>query len=339
MYIGGRFYMNKRDVVKAALSHQECEKVPYCINLTFPAYDSYGEELLKKYASPKIIQDLSEGVLTRNEAISLAMGNYMFCINSPWWSWYDIPECYKEYDAPEMLPKTIGHGSYENFFEKIKYIKEQYGCYILVMVYGSHFEKANEARGIENFLGDLAGEKEFAARLLNFIIEKNMVMLQNIVSVPEIDGILLGSDWGTQLSLLMSPAIWKELIAPGEQREYDLLRENGKDVWIHSCGNIKLLLPELTAMGVHALNPIQPECMDIYELKDRFGDKLTFWGGISTQRTLPYGTPEQVSEESHKVIRRMKKNGGYITAPSQEIQMDVPLENLIALIESARKFG
>lgn len=331
--------MYKKEIVKAALSHRQSEKVPYCINLTGEAYKKYGQVLLDKYGKPEVIKALAEGILSTPEAVSLSIGNYMFCAAAPWWTWYDVPESYKEYDAPEVLPKTMGYGSYESFINKIRFVKENFGCYILVMIYGSHFEKANFCRGIENFLGDLAGNKEFAQELLNFIIRKNMVMLENIVSIPEIDGILLGSDWGSQQNLLMSPKTWRELIAPGELKEYNLIKENGKDVWIHSCGNIEQIMSDLVSMGVDALNPIQPECMDIYGLKDSYGQKMTFWGGISTQKTLPYGTPEEVKEESRKVISYMSKNGGYITAPAQEIQIDVPLENLTALIDIARSFG
>lgn len=109
---------------------------------------------------------------------------------------------------------------------------------MLVTIWGSHFEKANFARGIENFLADLAGEPEFAKKLLDFIIHKNMVMLENIVNIPGIDGILLGSDWGAQRDLLMSPQIWRELIKPGEIREYELIHNAGLDVWVHFCGDI-----------------------------------------------------------------------------------------------------
>ena len=173
--------------------------------------------------------------------------------------------------------------------------------------------------------------------MLDFIIKKNMVMLENIIHTPGIDGILLGSDWGSQNDLLMSPSCWREMIAPGEKLEYDLVHRAGLDVWLHSCGDIRKILPDITQMGVDALNPVQPECMDIYELKEKYGNAITFWGGISTQRTLPYGTPEEVAEETRKVTAALSKNGGYIIAPSQEIQSDVPFENLCALIDTAAK--
>ena len=89
-------------------------------------------------------------------------------------------------------------------------------------------------------------------------------------------------------------------------------------------------------MGVDVLNPIQPECMDIAQLKKDFGTAMTFWGGISTQKTLPYGTPAQVKAEVNETTKMMSQNGGYILSPSQSIQIDVPIENIMALIEAAK---
>ena len=208
--------------------------------------------------------------------------------------------------------------------------------YILVRIYGSHFEKANFARGIENFLADMAADPAFSKRFLNRIIDKNMVMLENILTAPEIDGVLLGRDWGTQLSLLMSPAVWQEQIRPGEQREYDLIHSYGKDVWVHSCGNVEALIPSLIEIGVDVLNPVQPEAMDLANLKAKFGQQMTFWGGISTQQALPFGTPEEVKQETRRVRDLMSQDGGYILAPAQAIQGDVPAENNMALIEVAQ---
>ena len=87
------------------------------------------------------------------------------------------------------------------------------------------------------------------------------------------------------------------------------------------------------------LNPVQPECMDIKELKTTYGSRIAFYGGISTQKTLPYGTAAEVAAETEYTIKLMSENGGYITAPSQEIQTDVPYENLRALIDTAKKFS
>lgn len=299
----------------------------------------YGERLLNDYASELIKCDYKRGMLTFSEATSLAIGNFMLCTYAPWWQWYGVKDDYKKEEAPNFLPKSIGQGSYEDFFKKMKYIRETYDVYILVTIWGSHWEKAYFARGIENFLSDMAGDTEFAQSLLDMIIRKNIVMLENFLVCREIDGVLLGSDWGTQSDLIISPSSWRNMIKQGEKVEYDLIKTYEKDVFVHSCGCIERILPDLCEMGLQALNPVQPECMDIYKLKENFGDILTFWGGISTQQTLPYGTQDEVKAESEKIIKAMSFNGGYITSPSQEIQEDVPYENLVALIETAKKFA
>jgi uroporphyrinogen decarboxylase len=162
-------------------------------------------------------------------------------------------------------------------------------------------------------------------------------MLENFLTIKEIDGVLLGSDWGSQSSILMSPEVWDDMIRPGEQQEYDLIHSYNKDVWIHSCGCIDVLIPRLIEMGVDVLNPVQPECMDIARLKANYGEKLAFWGGISTQQTLPFGTPQDVKAEARKVRNQMSAGGGYIFAPAQEIQSDVSVENIEALLEVARE--
>ena len=87
------------------------------------------------------------------------------------------------------------------------------------------------------------------------------------------------------------------------------------------------------------LNPVQPECMDLAELKEKYGSTLTYFGGISTQQILPNGTPDEVRRETRRVVELMSKNGGYIMAPSQEIMPDVPYENLLALIDTAKEYA
>lgn len=329
--------MNRKEILISALRHQDSAYVPYAINMTVEGCDKYGEQLLKDYPNEQVMEDYRRGMLDKMQAVQLAIGNHILYINAPWWDWYNLTdEFLKEEDTPGRLPDTIGRGSYEQFFEKTRYLRETYDAYLLVTIWGSHWEKAYFSRGIENFLADLAGDPEWSQQLLDMIIRKNLVMLENILCCNDYEGVLLGSDWGTQRDLIMSPKCWKTMIQPGEQQEYDLIKRYGKDVFIHSCGNIVKIMEELTQMGVDALNPVQPECMDLSELKRLYGDKIAFYGGISTQRTLPNGTPEQVARETEQTIKLMSVHGGYITAPSQEIQVDVPYENLRALIDTAR---
>ncbi len=310
--------MTRRDYVKAAIEHRTTDRVPYCIDVCPDAWD-----IFKSRADGKGLTEF--------------LDNDVYDITVPWWNWHDLGAAWSGPDTPTSRAKVLGYGNYQDTLDQIKQAKDTSDKYLLVRIYGSHFEKAYFSRGIENFLADIAGDPPFVQRLLNFIIDRNMVMLENFLALPEIDGVLLGSDWGSQIDLLMSPDVWQEMIRPGEQREYDLIHSYGKDVWIHSCGCIEKIIPSLIEMGVDVLNPVQPEAMDIYRLKERYGDKLTFWGGISTQQTLPYSTPDQVKAEARRVRDAMSKNGGYIFSPAQGIQADVPVDNFLALLEVARE--
>ncbi len=310
--------MTRRDIVKAAIQHRTAERVPYFIQLCGDAW-----EALKP--------------LVDEDDLNAFLDNDVEGFGIPWWNWHELGPDWRGFSAPTSLPKVIGTGSYPDFVNGIKAAREKSDKYFLMMIYGSHFEKAYFSRGIENFLADMASEPAFARKLLNTIIEKNLVMLENVLALPEIDGVLLGSDWGSQIDLLMSPEVWEEMIRPGEQKEYDLVHSYGKDVWVHSCGCVERIIPSLVEIGLDVLNPIQPEAMDIGKLKKNYGDKLAFWGGISTQDTLPYGTPDEVREETRRVRDMMSRDGGYILAPAQSIQNDVPPENILALLEVARE--
>lgn len=331
--------MTKTQIVKNAINHIGCGHIPYAINLAKSGFEAHGARLLADYATPQIMKDFRDGRFSYETAISLSLGNHVLNLGCPWWKWYDLPPEYSQPETPDYLPKTLGYGSYEAFFEQLRYLKANYDVYLLVTIWGSHWEKAYFSRGIENFLADIAAEPEYSRSLLETIIRKNLVMMENLLPAGEIDGVLLGSDWGTQSDLIMSPSSWRSLIKEGERQEYELLRRYGKDVFVHSCGNIVRILPDLCELGVQVLNPVQPECMDLAMLKREYGDRLCFWGGISTQHTLPYGSPQDVEREVRAVAELLGEGGGYITAPSQEIQNDVPYENVRTLIQTAKAYA
>ncbi len=310
--------MTPRDRVIAAINHEETDRAPYFLMLCPDA-----KEAIEPHMGGQEVDEF--------------LDNDVIMIHPPWWIWDQQGPDWFEPDLPTSPARTVGYGSYDEFKDKAKRLADEKGKYLLAGIYGSHFEKAYFARGIENFLADMAGEPEFARKLLKRVIDHNLIMLEHFLTVDEIDGVLLGSDWGTQLDLLMSPDVWDEMIRPGEQAEYDLIHDHGKHVWVHSCGQISRLVPRLVEMGLDVLNPVQPECMDIQWLKDNFGDSLTFWGGITTQTVLPFGTPDEVRQEARRVRDILGKDGGYIFSSSQDLQSDVSPENILALIEIARE--
>ena len=108
---------------------------------------------------------------------------------------------------------------------------------------------------------------------------------------------------------------------------------------IHSCGKIDEILPDLIDCGLDVFNPFQPEVMDVFEVKKKYGDHLSFYGGISTQRTLPFGTAEQVKEEVKRLLDIVGENGGYIASPAHAIPADAKTENIVAMIDALKEFN
>ena len=107
----------------------------------------------------------------------------------------------------------------------------------------------------------------------------------------------------------------------------------------HSDGDIRDIIPELIEIGVDVLNPVQPECMDPRAVKARYGDRLSFWGTIGTQTTLPFGTPDQVRQAVREMIDTVGVGGGLVLAPTHLVEPEVPWENLLAFVDEARRYG
>jgi uroporphyrinogen decarboxylase len=133
----------------------------------------------------------------------------------------------------------------------------------------------------------------------------------------------------------MGKPAWDEFIKPQLQRMYGCVRAAGKFQMIHSCGDVDELFDDLIALGLNCFNPFQPEVMDVHALLKQYRGRLAFHGGLSTQRTLPYGTVADVRRESEQLLIAGRQ-GGYIFAPAHAVEGDVPLENMLAFIETAK---
>lgn len=197
------------------------------------------------------------------------------------------------------------------------------------------FERAWTLVGMETVLMAMLDEPDFANELFDRILAFDIEVVQAALSY-DIDGMRFGDDWGQQRGLIMGPVLWRKYILPRVEVLYRLVKARGKRVFIHSCGRVEEILPDLIEAGVDVFNPFQPEVMDIESVKARHGSELTFFGGISTQRTLPYGTESQVREETKRLIERIGKGGGYIAAPAHDIPKDAKPGNIAAMLDVLR---
>ena len=194
-------------------------------------------------------------------------------------------------------------------------------------------ERAWTMRGWENLMMDFFDHPGFVRQLLHAIADYNIAQVHKAVEF-DIDAVYFGDDWGQQRGLQMGARLWREFIYPELKRMYGAVREAGKYVFIHSCGDVDELLDDLVAIGLNCFNPLQPEVMDVEGLLQQYRGSLTFHGGLSTQRTLPYASVGEVRRETRRLLDLGRK-GSYILSPAHAVEGDVPLANMLAFIEEA----
>jgi uroporphyrinogen decarboxylase len=198
-------------------------------------------------------------------------------------------------------------------------------------------------RGVEQILLDLVEEPEIAEHIFGRIAEFYLEYARRTFEAGGggIDIFMTGDDFGMQTGLLISPEMWRRFLGPGFKAFVDLGKRYGMKVAHHSCGSIKPIIPDLIDAGLDILNPIQPEAHDMAgaDLKRLFGDRLSFHGSISIQRTLPFGTPEQVREEVRERFASLGSGGGFIFCTAHNIQADTPIGNVAALFEAYSQIG
>lgn len=196
----------------------------------------------------------------------------------------------------------------------------------------SLYERAWGLFGMENFMMSMLSDPAFAHALLDRNLEFNLAIINKACSFG-IDAMMFGDDWGTQTGLQMGPELWREFIKPRIRKMYAAVKSHGKYVFIHSCGKVDEVFPDLIECGLDMFNPFQPEVIDVFQAKKQFGKDLCFFGGVSTQKLLPFGTVAQVKDSVKRLIDEIGRDGGYICAPAHGIPGDAKPENVAAMIE------
>lgn len=331
--------MTKREAVIQAVRHQSVESVPYDVSFTAAEADKlaaylgdsgfrdklggyiqtayYSADPLPLEGRPGYFAD-AFGVVWNRTGADKDIGVITApVLPEPDLSLYTFPQL----DVPRL--RALFGGLQQRQTDCFK--MGQYGF--------SLFERAWTLCGMEDLLVYMVTEERFTHQLFEAITQWNLALL-DIALEYEFDAFHFGDDWGQQRGLIMGPDFWRKYIAPCLAQMYQKVKDKGRFVSQHSCGDIEQVFPDLIDMGLDIYQTFQPEIYDIAHVKREFGAHLTFWGGISTQGILPHGTPQQVYRECLDTIAVMNQDGGYIAAPTHAVPGDVPPENILAMLDA-----
>ena len=214
---------------------------------------------------------------------------------------------------------------------------------IAAATHGPYFT-ASFVRGLENLMMDFAMEKTYAERLIKTITERMMFFLDKMLGEygDGIDIVYMADDYCSHRGPLFSPATFKEFCVPYLRQVVDISHKHGKKFLLHVCGAVRPLLPMIIDCGVDMLEPIQISAagMEPEGLKRDFGKDLCFYGGMDLQQVLCRATPEGVADETRRLIDILGEGGGYIIGPGHTyIQIDAPLENIMAMYDTAAEYA
>ncbi|NJD04786.1 MAG: hypothetical protein FIA99_19790, partial [Ruminiclostridium sp.] len=197
--------------------------------------------------------------------------------------------------------------------------------------------------GFENTLVNLKLEPEISKAIIRHVTDFWIDYLKKLMESGKgrIDMVQNCNDFGAQSNLIMSLETFLEFFKPELKRVYDVIKSYGAKVMQHSCGAIEPIIPDLIEIGVDILNPVQVSAkgMEMELLAEKYGDKVTFYGGIDTQHVLPEGPVERIREETRHAIGTLGKGGGYILSPSQAFEPDIPFDHLLAMFDEGKKAG
>lgn len=334
--------MNPKEIVLAQIAHQETPYLPH--TLRFDPHSGLIEKLDEYYGSPSWQTSLTQHIV-RTYPIDIGMrwqsdDQGEFAIDNFGVKWRNPQEPYPVdaplkaasldgYDWPD-ISQVFASDWCKNAHDVIEQCPD---TFTVAQMLAGPFELAWALRGFENLLMDAVVEPVFFQTLINQVVEYQLQVLEEVLTLP-VDGVLLLDDWAGQQGVLIGPERWRAFLKEPIKRLYDFIHNSGKFVLTHCCGNIIDILPDTIEIGLDVLQSIQAEAMSPYKIKKRFGDELTFWGGIGSQSVIPFGTPEELRAEIKQLCKVMGQGGGYILAPAKPLFSDTPVENAAAIVET-----
>ncbi len=275
--------------------------------------------------------------------------------NVPWKkaegsAYYDISRfIHRDIESEDIdaiaWPELLSDAMADDITAQARSLAENTGYSVITDTLGSAmFETAWYMRGFEQFLVDMMTDEVFAMKYLTKILELQISAYDKLLTRAGafIDAVFVTDDLASQDSLLMSSDLYRRVIAPYHKELFSFIQSKGTEIIYHSCGAVYSLLKDLVESGVTVLHPVQLSAagMDAKVLRAEFGSRIVFWGGgCNSQKTLQFGTVQEVRDEVKQRLELLAPGGGYIFAPEHCIQPGTPPENIVAMFETVKECG
>lgn len=354
--------MTSKERIRAAIARQQPDRVPS----TMQCVESAWEKLMKHFGVDSIdaVQDILD-IDTRIMDLPPYIGpekppfvnadgemeythpfggyRYVNKWNGAEYNWHMVHfplghiETWEQFEAYDQWPNPdhFDYGAVKDFCDKHEGRAIRIGWpgpyQVFTMLYPA-----------EKFYMLMVDEPELVQAMLNRYCDSSLAIYERMfeASGDRIDILRCCDDYGTQRGLLFGPDMWDEFFAENTKRFVELAHKHNCFYLQHSCGAIRSIIPNMIRCGVDLIEPLQKvQGLEVDGLKQDFGNQVSFQGGVDTQGVLPFGTPEEVRVETERIIRALSQGGGYILAPSQDFEGDVPVENILALYEARKSFS
>ena len=337
------FSLTRKERMRRALRREPVDHLPFQTNFT----GAMGRQLAEHFGIPEAeLQDRLGNHLLRLDLSHRRQRNADGSIEFDWWGagWDTRTEGYWHSFAP--LADSLDLDGYrwpdpdakDLLGNARETISAQGAEYFVVPNFGMClFERAWSLRGFDALLMDMVERPEWVEQLFERITDIQIRLGRRFIAAG-VDGGYFGDDYGAQRSMLFSPRTWRRFVKPRLARMFSPFTDAGLPVILHSDGDIKAILPDLVEIGLTALNPVQPEVLDHAWLAREYGDKLSFYGGISTQSVMPQDDTDLVRKATINCARVLAPTGtGLVLGPSHRMQSDIPVANVDAMLDAFRQ--
>jgi uroporphyrinogen decarboxylase len=343
--------MNSRERVLVALRHEEPDRVPVCLAYGTPrsiaerygrTYDKawmrqdvYMVGLREPLPNPAIAENYLHGIPQDAQITCWGVATWRsstqdtYAVLSPLRNMRTVAEL-------EVFPfPDVGADRHATCLAKEVEEFHKEGLAVQGAMSQTIFELAEKMYGSENLLKGFYLNPDFVNALLDEITLRKRSMALQFVRAG-VDILRLGDDVGTQRGMMLSPAMWRAFLKPRLASIIVAARAErpGIPIFYHSDGDVREIIDDLIEIGITILNPIQPECMDPFDIKRRYGERLTLWGTVSVQKVFPFGTPEEIRALVRNYMSVLGRGGGYVIGPTHDILHDVPWENIAAFYDA-----